>query len=79
MPRMIIYGRSYGIFADVFFYFKSQLGEDITEPVDAPDIAKFRLVDVFRSVTDQSLKDGIFDAFTRDSQLRIVIATIAFG
>ena len=79
MPRMIIYGRSYGICADIFFYFKSQLGEDITEPVDAPDLAKFRLVDVFTNVTDQSQKDRILDAFTRDSQLQIVIATIAFG
>ena len=36
-------------------------------------------MDIFTSVTDQSQKDGILDAFTRDSQLRIVIATIAFG
>ena len=36
-------------------------------------------MDVFTSVTDQSQKDGILDPFTRDSQLRIVIATIAFG
>lgn len=79
MPRMIIYGRSFSVCADVFLYFKSQLGENITEPIDAPDLAKFRLVDVFTSVTDQSQKDGILDAFTRDSQLRIVIATIAFG
>lgn len=79
MPRMIIYGRSFSVCADVFLYFKSQLGENITEPIDAPDLAKFRLVDVFTSVTDQSQKDGILDAFTRDSQLRIVIATISFG
>ena len=65
--------------ADVYLFFKSQLGEDITEPIDAPDLAKFRLVDVFTSVTDQHQKDGIINAFTRNSQLRIVIATVAFG
>ena len=54
MIRMIIYGRSFSVCADVFLYFKSQLGENITEPIDAPDLAKFRLVDVFTSVTDQS-------------------------
>ena len=79
MPRMIIYGRSFGVCADVYLFFKSQLGEDITEPIDAPDLAKFRLVDVFTSVTDQHQKDGIINAFTRNSQLRIIIATVAFG
>ena len=34
---------------------------------------------MFTSVTDQHQKDGIINAFTRDSQLRIVIATVAFG
>ena len=79
MPRMIIYGRSFGICADIYLFIKAELGENITEPTDAPDLAKFRLVDVFTSVTDQHQKDGIIDAFTRSSQLRIVIATVAFG
>ena len=79
MPRMIIYGRSFGMCADVYLFFKSELGESITELTDAPDLSKFRLVDVFTSVTDQHQKDGIVDAFTRNSQLRSVIATVAFG
>ena len=46
LPRMIIYGRSFGICADIHLFFKTELG-------DAPDLAKFRLVNVFTSVTDQ--------------------------
>ena len=79
MPRMIIYGRLFDMCADVYLFFKSELGESITELTDAPDLSKFRLMDVFTSVTDQHQKDGIVDAFTRNSQLRIVIATVAFG
>ena len=79
MPPMIIYGRTFGICADIFLSFKTELGENITEPIDAPDLSAFRLVDVFTSVTDQPQKDGIINAFTRNSHLRIVISTVAFG
>ena len=79
MPRMIIYGRSFGMCADVYLFFRSQLGEQFTEPTDAPDVAEFRLVDMFTSVTDPPHKDHIIRTFAKNSCLRIVIATIAFG
>ena len=80
MPRMIIlYGRSFGVCADVYLFFKADLGDDITEPKDAPELSRFRLVDVFTSVTDEPQKDRIIKAFTKTSQLRIIIATVAFG
>ena len=79
MPRMIIYGKSFGVCADLYLFFKAELGDCITDPVYAPNLSRFRLVDVFTSVTDQHQKDGIINAFTRDSQLKIVIATVAFG
>ena len=79
MPRMIIYGRSIGMCADIYMFFKAQLGTEITEPIGAPNLAKLRLVDVFTSVTDHAQKEGIIHAFTRESQLRVIIATVAFG
>ena len=79
MPRIIIYGKSFSICADIYLFFRAELGESITEPIGAPNPARFRLVDVFTSVTDQHQKDGIINAFTRPSQLRVVIATVAFG
>ena len=58
MPRIIIlYGHSFALCADIFLFFKAGLGENITEPSDAPDLSRFRLVDVFTSVTDQ-LSEG---------------------
>ena len=60
-------------------YFIKELGEYITEPIDAPDISMFQLVDVFTSVTDIHQKDGIILMFTTNRHLRIVISTTAFG
>lgn len=36
-------------------------------------------MDMFTSVTDKSIKDEIIERFTKQSQLRIVVATVAFG
>lgn len=47
--------------------------------MDAPNIPRFRLVDMFTSVTNQHQKEAIISLFTKPSQLRVVIATIAFG
>ena len=60
-------------------FFKAGLGNAFTEPSDAPDLSKFRLVDMFTSCSDQQVKDNIIELFTSKSQLRIVIATVAFG
>ena len=59
--------------------FRNLLGVNFTEPPNAPDITKFRLVEMFTSVTDNYIKEDIIKLFTKNSQLRIVVATIAFG
>lgn len=49
-------------------------------PSDAPNLSKFRLVDMFTSCTELHVKNQILESFTSpNSPLRIVIATIAFG
>ena len=60
-------------------YFQKELGELFTEPPDAPNLPQFRLVEMFTSITDLPQKDYIIKAFTSETHLRIVIATIAFG
>ena len=37
------------------------------------------MVEMITSNTDQSIKNEIIDLFTKDSQLRVDIATVAFG
>ena len=48
--------------------------------MDTPDLARFRLVDMFSGCTTKQVKDSIHDSFKQlNSTLRILIATIAFG
>lgn len=78
-PRMIIYGRSFDMCSNLYLLFRSKLGEDFTEPKDAPDLSQFRLVDMYTSIIEKEHKDNILRLFTTESHLRIVIATVAFG
>ena len=78
-PRMIIYCRRFEECADLYMYFREALGPNFTVPSGAPDLTKFRLVDMYISCTDLNVKESIIAAFTKQSTLRIVIATIAFG
>ncbi len=78
-PRMIIYCQSFKMCGDIYTYLSQGLGPELTEPIDAPNISRFRLVDMFTSVTDAQQKDLIISSFTKPSQLRVVVATVAFG
>ena len=50
------------------------------ESIGAPNIACFRLVEMFTACTDQKVKDIIISNFThKEAPLRVVIATVAFG
>ena len=65
--------------ADIYHFFRSNLGHTFTEPKGAPDIPKFRLVDMFLSCMDTVVKESIISMFTQESYLRVVGATVAFG
>ena len=77
-PRMIIYCQSCKMCGDICTYLSQGLGPELTEPIDAPDISRYRLVDMFTSVTDAQHEDLIISSFTKPSHLRVV-ATVAFG
>ena len=63
----------------LYAFFKCGLGCFFTKPCNAPDIAFFRMVDVFTSYTDELTKSKISELLVKSSQLRIAIATVAFG
>ena len=59
-----------------FLYFQDCLGACFTEPPNASfKVPGFRLVDMFMSCTEEYVKEEIIKAFTKESNLRIVIAT----
>lgn len=78
-PRMVVYGRSYDMCSTIYLYFKKELEDGITEPRDAPNLSRFRMVDMYTSIVTKEHRDSILELFTKESHLRIIIATIAFG
>ena len=80
MPRVIIFCRSYEDVGHLYTFMKTSLGQEFVEPIGAPNVARFRLVDMFTACTEKGVKDTIISDFTnRTSPLRLVVATVAFG
>lgn len=79
MGRVIIYCKRVQDCADLYIFFKENLGSYFLSPTHAPDLSKFRVVDMFTAITDTNVKNQIIKSFTSPSSLRIVIATMAFG
>ena len=76
---MIVFCRRYEECASLYQYFHTSLGNEFTEPIGAPDISRFRLVDMFTHPTKKDVKDSIIRSFCQpDSHLRLVICTVAF-
>ena len=78
-PRTIIYCQKLSDCGRLYLYFKKNLGKEFVEPLDAPDLPQFRLVDMYHSSTDPIVKESILKLFCLPSNLRIVISTVAFG
>lgn len=78
-PRTVIYCRRFSDCADIYELFRDELGRDFTNPPNQPDVPMSRRVDMFLSCTDPVVKTAITTRFTEVSDLRIVIATMAFG
>ena len=80
MDRSIIFCRTYDDCSHIYMYLRSRLGAEGVDPIGAPDLVRFRLVDMFTACTYPSVKDAILKAFINpDGILRLVVATVAFG
>lgn len=78
--KTIVFCRTYDACSQLYLFMKCRLGQEFTEPIGAPDLARFRLVDMFSACTHQKVKDSILNSFCiPTSNVRVVIATIAFG
>ena len=80
MPRVIIFCQRYDDCAALYKTFLIALGKEFAEPVGAPNVTQFLLVDTYTSPMNKAGKDAIVSSFrTADSQLCVVICTAAFG
>ena len=60
--------------------FKYYLRDLFIEPPGAPNLPKFKLVDIYAKGTEGNVKEAIVKSFCNSSRkLRIVIGTTAFG
>ena len=78
--RTIIYCRKIDYCAKLYSFFKHELKEKSVFPHDAPDISKYRTVDMYTGETEPAVRDNILTGLhLNGSPIRVVIATSAFG
>jgi ATP-dependent DNA helicase RecQ len=79
-PRTIIFCQTLQICSEVYETFQKALGADITHPPNAPNRSRYRLVDMYTSVTDSSVKHNIESSIkVADGILQVLACTTAFG
>ena len=77
--KRIIYCKRYEEVYTIYRFFKRNLGQKFTVS-SSPDVAGYRLVDMYTKCTEAHVKESIVSSFPAlDSNLRVVVATIAFG
>ena len=80
MPRVIIFCQRYDDCAALYETVLIALGNEFTEPVGAPNVTPFLLVDTYTSPTHKTVKVAIVSSFhTAGSQLYVVICTLCLG
>lgn len=79
MGRMIIFCKTYDDVINIHGFLKRKLGHFFTEPRGSDDYVCYRVVDMYTHCTHESVKSKIIHQFTKDSPLRVIVATIAFG
>lgn len=79
-PKTIIYVRKYTNCSGIYMILKKSMGAEFTEPPGYPNIAGFRLVDMFTKVLTIDKKEEVLKCFSKlGGNLRLVIATTSFG
>ena len=76
MDRITIFCQTLDDCSILHLFFKNRLGKDFLYLSDAPDLSKYRLVEMYTSCTETGVKNQIIASFTsRRSPLRVVLAT----
>ena len=62
-PRTIIFCRRYVECAQIYTHFQQHLNESSTDPPGAPNLVKYRLVDMYTKCTEPVIKEEIVSCF----------------
>jgi len=82
LERERVFCKQYDECSRMYWLFKYFLKEEFTDPPQAPNLAKYRLVDMYTKCTEGSVKDRsrcVRSFCSPSGVMRIVIATVAFG
>ena len=63
MPRTVIFCRHNVECAQIYSLFQQYLKAEFTDPPNAPNLVKYRLVDMYTKCTQPSIKEDIVTAF----------------
>ena len=63
MPRIILFCKCYDQCSLLYHAFKVELNDSFTYPSGAPDLAKYRLVDMYTRCTEAKVKESILSSF----------------
>lgn len=79
-PKTILYVRTYTDCSNMYMVLKRKMGSEMTEPPGCPNVSGYRLIDMFNRALTEGKKEEVLSMFSRkDTTLRLVIATTAFG
>ena len=79
-PKSVVFVQSYRDCCDLYMSIERKLGRDIFYPSDSPSLSKFRMVDLYSSVSTVEKKESVLQFFKKvGSTLRVVIATVSLG
>lgn len=73
VPKTIIYCQRIEDCANLYMFFKEPLKDKFVFPISAPDLPRFRLVNMYTSCTDPSIKDTILMLFTKSDTPKIFV------
>ena len=64
----------------MYLAIKTKIGGGCTEPPDYPNLAEYRVIDMFTRVLTSAKKEEVVSLFSEQGgKLRFIIATAAFG
>lgn len=78
MPR-VIYCQRCEECALIYHYFLDLLKSEFTEPIGAPNLSRFCLVDFYIGVTRKDVQDTIIQSFSRSTENNSVHCSIWYG
>jgi bloom syndrome protein len=79
-PKTVVFIRKYRDCSDLYALLRYKLGSSMTDPPGYPNVSKYRRVDMYHRVLTTRKKEKMLATFcSKDSVLRVIIATSAFG